>query len=228
MILFDPAYMLLILLPTALLTGFAQWKVRSAFSKWNDVPNEKGISGTEAAQIIMRQAGVPVGVAAVAGDLTDYYDPRDKSIHLSEGSTRRPSVAAIAVVAHEMGHAQQDKTGSALLNLRASLVPVANFGSTLAPWLILLGFILNVLALAWLGVLLFAGAVAFTVVTLPVELDASRRARGFLHDFGLVTQREEPGVNEVLNAAALTYVAAAAAALLNLLYYLALIRRQRQ
>ena len=121
----------------------------------------------------MRQARRTVGMAGVAGDLTDFYDPRDKSIHLSEGSTRRPSVAAIAVVAHEMGHAQQDKTGSALLNLRASLVPMANFGTQLAPWLIMLGFILNMLALAWLGVILFAGAVAFTLVTLPVELDAT-------------------------------------------------------
>ncbi len=224
---YHPAYMLLVLLPTALLTGFAQWKVRSAFSKWNAAPNERGLSGTETAQIIMQQAGVPVGVAAVSGDLTDYYDPRDKSIHLSEGSTQRPSVAAMAVVAHEMGHAQQDKTGSSLLQLRASLVPVATFGSQLAPWLIMLGFLLNMLALAWAGVLLFAGAVAFTVVTLPVELDASRRARGFLRDFGMVSQREEPGVNEVLNAAALTYVAAAAAALLNLLYYLSLVRRER-
>ena len=227
MVFFDPTYMILVLLPAALLTGFAQWKVRSAFSKWNAVANERGLSGRDTAEIIMRQAGVPVGVASVAGDLTDYYDPRDKSIHLSEGSTQRPSVAAMAVVAHEMGHAQQDKTGNAMLNLRASLVPAATFGSQLAPWLILLGFILNVLALAWAGVIFFAGSVAFTLVTLPVELDASRRARGFLHDFGLVSPREEPGVNEVLNAAALTYVAAAAAALLNLLYYVSLIRRQR-
>jgi hypothetical protein len=227
MILFDPAYMLLILLPTALLTGYAQWKVRSAFGKWNAVANERGLSGLQAAQIIMQQANVPVGVAGVAGDLTDYYDPRDKSIHLSEGSTRRPALAAIAVVAHEMGHAQQDKTGSPMLQLRASLVPAATFGSQLAPWLILAGFILNMLALAWAGVLLFAGAVAFTVVTLPVELDASQRARRFLIDFGMVTEREQPGVNDVLNAAALTYVAAAAAALLNLLYYLSLIRRER-
>jgi uncharacterized protein len=223
----DPGYMVLVLLPTLLLSGYAQWKVRSAFSKWNAVPNDRGLSGPETAQLIMQQANVPVGVARVPGDLTDYYDPRDKAIHLSEGSTQRPSVAAMAVVAHEMGHAQQDKTGSLMLNVRASLVPMANLGSRLAPWLIIMGLVLNVLALAWAGVLLFGAAVAFTLVTLPVEFDASRRARGFLRDFGLATPREEPGVNEVLNAAALTYVAAAAAAALNLLYYVSLVRRQR-
>src|SRR5262249_39248981 len=122
---------------------------------------------------------------------------------------------------------QQDKTGNPMLNLRASLVPAATFGSQLAPWLIIAGLILNMVALAWAGVIFFAGSVAFTLVTLPVELDASRRARGFLHDFSLATPQEEPGVTEVLNAAALTYVAAAAAALLNLLYYVSLVRRQR-
>jgi Zn-dependent membrane protease YugP len=223
---FDPGYMLLVLLPTALLTGWAQWKVRSAFAKWNAVANERGLSGLDTAQIIMRQANVPVGVSRVAGDLTDFYDPSDKSIHLSEGSTQRPSVAAMAVVAHEMGHAQQDKTGNPMLNFRASLVPVANIGSQLAPWLIIGGLVLNFLALAWVGVLLFGAAVAFSLVTLPVELDASRRARGFLRDFGLVSAREESGVNEVLNAAALTYVAGAATALLNLIYYVSLVRRR--
>ena len=113
-----------------------------------------------------------------------------------------------------------------MLNFRASLVPVANIGSQLAPWLIIGGLVLNILALAWVGVLLFGAAVAFSLVTLPVELDASRRARGFLRDFGLVSGPEEQGVNEVLNAAALTYVAGAATALLNLIYYVSLVRRR--
>lgn len=224
---FDPTYLLLVFLPTMLLTLFAQWRVKSAFNKWSRVRNEKGLSGIETARVIMRSAGLEsVGIGNVAGQLTDHYDPRSKEMRLSESSTQ-PTVAAMAIVAHELGHAEQDKTGNAMLRLRATLVPAANLGSQLGLLLIIGGLFLNITGLAWIGVFLFAGMVAFTLVTLPVEFDASRRAKRHLRELGLVSPREQKGVDAVLNAAALTYVAAAAAAVLNLLYYVSLIQRRR-
>lgn len=223
----DPTYMMLVLLPTLLLSGFAQWKVKSAFSKWSKVPNAKGISGVETAQVIMRNRQLEhVQMERTPGQLTDHYDPRSKTIRLSESSVGN-SVAAMAIVAHELGHAEQDMTGNAMLNFRAALVPVANLGSRLAWILIIAGLLLNLIGLAWLGVILFGAAVLFTLVTLPVEFDASRRAKRDLAELGLVSEQERKGVDAVLDAAALTYVAAAAAAVLNLLYYVMLISGRR-
>lgn len=223
---FDPTYMLLVLVPTLLLSAFAQWRVKSAFNKWVRVPNEKGLTGVETAQIIMRHTGLEfIDVDSVPGELTDHYDPRDKSIHLSD-SSRKSSVAAMAIVAHELGHAEQDKTGNTMLNLRARLVPVANIGSRLSFILILAGLFLGFVQLAWLGVLLFGASVAFTLVTLPVEFDASKRAKRHLKELNLVSPAEQKGVDQVLDAAALTYVAAAVTAILNLLYYVSLISRR--
>ena len=224
--LMNPSYMLLVMLPAVLLIAFAQWRVNSAFNKWSRVRNEKGLSGLDTAQIIMGHTALQhVRIGRVAGQLTDHYDPRSKEMRLSESSTQ-PSVAALAIVAHELGHAEQDATGSAWLRLRASLVPAASIGSQVGVGLILLGLFLNLTGLAWLGVILFAGMVLFTIVTLPVEFDASRRAKRHLHELGLVSERERKGVDAVLDAAALTYVAAAAAAVLNLLYYASMLRRR--
>jgi Zn-dependent membrane protease YugP len=191
------------------------------------VQNSRGLSGLDTARIIMRHTDLEnIGVGQVAGDLTDHYDPRKKLINLSESSTR-PSVAAMAIVAHELGHAEQDKTGNVMLNLRSSLVPAANIGSRLSWILILIGLFMGQIGIAWLGVLLFGAAVAFTVVTLPVEFDASRRAKRYLRELNLVTAGEEKGVNAVLNAAALTYVAAAAGAVLQMLYWVTLLTGRR-
>jgi len=222
----DPIYMILVMLPAVALSTFAQWRVKSAYGTWSRVRNEKGLSGLDTARVIMRSVGLEdVGIGRVAGRLTDHYDPRAKEMRLSESSTQ-PTVAAMAIVAHELGHAEQDKTGHAMLRLRASLVPAANLGSQLGLLLIIAGLLLNVLGLAWLGVFLFSAMVAFTLVTLPVEFDASRRAKRYLTDLDLVSPGEREGVDAVLNAAALTYVAAAAAALLNLIYYVSLLRRR--
>lgn len=224
---FDPTYMIWVMLPTVILSLYAQWRVRSAFARWSRVANERGISGLETARLIMRHAELEhVGIGQVAGALTDHYDPRDKTIHLSQTSTQ-PSIAAMAIVAHELGHAEQDKTGNVMLNVRSSLVPVANIGSQLAWILIIGGLFLNFLSLAWLGVLLFSAAVAFTLVTLPVEFDASRRAKRYLRELNLVTTTEAQGVDAVLNAAALTYVAAAAGAVLQLLYWISVVAGRR-
>ncbi len=230
---FDPTYMLLVMIPTAVITLFAQWRVKSAYNKWSQVPNERGLSGMATAEALMRHQGLEhVEVERIEGRMTDHYDPRGKVMRLSQGSLE-PSVAAMAIVAHELGHAEQDKTGNAMLNLRASLVPAANLGSSLGIWIIIGGLFLQGVSpglgssLAWGGILLFSAAVAFTIVTLPVEFDASRRAKKHLYDAGLVSPREQKGVDAVLNAAALTYVAAAAAAILNLLYWVSLVAGRR-
>lgn len=220
---FNGSYLLWVFLPTMLLTLYAQWRVKSAYAKWSQVANERGINGLQTAQLIMRDTGLDhIEVRRTPGFLTDHYDPRDKSINLSEGSTA-PSIAAMAIVAHELGHAEQDKVGSTMLNLRASLVPVANLGSGLGMWLIFGGLMLNMTGLAWTGVALFGAMVLFTLVTLPVEFDASRRAKRNLQRLNLVSATEAKGVNAVLDAAALTYVAAAAGAVINLLYYVSLL-----
>ena len=226
---FSPTYMLLVVLPTLILSVYAQWRVKSAYGKWSEVANERGLSGLDTANALMRHQGLEaVTVDRIPGMLTDHYDPRGKVMRLSQGSLQ-PSVAAMAIVAHELGHAEQDKTGNTMLNLRASLVPAANLGSSLGVWIIIGGLFLQGAApqigipLAWLGVLLFSAAVAFTLVTLPVEFDASRRAKKNLYAAGLASPSEMKGVDAVLDAAALTYVAAAAAAVLNLLYWISLI-----
>jgi uncharacterized protein len=224
---FDSSYLLWVLIPSVILGLVAQWRVRSAFSTWVRVPNERGLTGVQTAQLIMRHAGLEhVGIGQTAGELTDHYDPRDKTIHLSQSSVQ-PSVAAMAIVAHELGHAEQDKTGNRMLGLRSALVPAANIGSQLSWLLIMGGLLLGLTGLAWLGVLLFAAAVAFTLITLPVEFDASRRARRYLDDLNLVSATEARGVDAVLSAAAMTYVAAAAGAVLQLLYWVSLLSGRR-
>jgi hypothetical protein len=224
--LYNPSYMLLVMLPALLLTMFAQWRIRSAFAKWSRVANQRGLTGLQTAQIIMQQAGLQnVKIGSVAGELTDHYDPSAKEMRLSESSTR-PSVAAMAIVAHELGHAEQDLTGSGWMGIRSALVPAANIGSQLGVGLIILGMILRLSGLAWLGIILFAAMVLFTLVTLPVEFDASRRAKRRLAELNLISAHEAEGVNAVLNAAALTYVAAAATAVMNLLYYTSVMRRR--
>lgn len=220
MLFYDSQYLMCVFIPTLILGALAQWHVRSTFSRWSRIPTQRRLNGVETARAIMAQRGLTdVQIQAVAGQLTDYYDPRSRSIHLSD-SSREPSVAAMAVVAHELGHAEQHRTGSALLALRSALVPAANIGSNLGVWIVILGLMTGIVNLAWIGVLLFGLAVAFTIVTLPVEFDASRRARANLRRLGLVvSEEEEKGVSQVLNAAALTYVAAAAGAVLQLLYW---------
>jgi Zn-dependent membrane protease YugP len=218
------SYIWWVLLPSLALSLFASWRVRSAMGKWSRVANARRITGDQVAQVIMQHAGLEhVRVDRVPGDLTDFYDPRDKSIHLSESSTAVPSVAAMAIVAHELGHAQQDQAGNAMLRLRATMVPAAGIGTNLGVWLVLIGMVTQMTQVAWLGVALFTAFVGFTLVTLPVEFDASRRAMRFLRDANLVSGEEEKGAREVLSAAALTYVAAAAAAVMQLLYYVSLL-----
>ncbi len=224
MFFFNPYY-LLFMAPALILTMLAQLYVNSAYSKWGRVPASSGISGAEAAARLARFAGVyNIEIQPVSGRLSDHYDPRSKVLRLSPSVYQGASVASLAVAAHELGHALQDKEAYAPLKLRSMLVPAVNFGSYLGWILIMLGLFLRLTNLAWLGVFVFSGGALFALVTLPVELNASRRAKALLTQAGLIrTAEEQRGVNAVLNAAALTYVAALFTAVLQLLYWASLV-----
>ncbi|HMQ33531.1 MAG TPA: zinc metallopeptidase [Chloroflexaceae bacterium] len=234
---FDPTYFIFAL-PAMFFAMWAQYRVQSSFRKWSQVPSAKRLNGLDVARTLMQNEGLThVQVERIGGMLTDHYDPRGKVMRLSEGSTQ-PSVAAMAIVAHELGHAAQDKEGYFWLRARAGIVGIANIGSNLGTLLFFVGIMMGALAgggqgqlgytIAVAGVILFSAAVAFTLVTLPVEFNASSRAREMLKRNGLVTVEESNGVNAVLNAAALTYVAAAAQSIAQLLYFITILGRRRE
>jgi hypothetical protein len=212
-------------LPALLLAFYAQFKVKSAYNKYLQVRNQRGLTGVEAARQLLSANGLGhVSVEGSRGNLSDHYDPRSKTLRLSPQVARSSSVAALGIVAHEVGHATQDARNYTPLRVRSGLVPVVNFGSWLGPILFFIGLLMNYTTLAWAGVIFFAGAAVFALVTLPVELNASQRAMQMLTTNGLVvSDSERKGVKKVLNAAALTYVAALAQALSTLLYYVFLL-----
>lgn len=223
MFFFDPYY-LIFALPGLLLGLWAQARVRGAFNRYSQVRTARNVTGAQVARALLDEQGLhDVVVEETQGFLSDHYDPRTRVLRLSPDVYRTPSVAAAGVAAHEMGHALQHAAGYAPLQLRSAIVPVAQFGSSLAPILFIIGFLLNFTTLAWAGVILFAGAVLFTLVTLPVEFDASKRAKALLTSSGIMVGEEIKGVDKVLDAAALTYVAAAVAAIGQLLYYILLL-----
>ena len=216
---FDPLY-LLYALPGLLLGLWAQSRVKRNFNKYAKVRTLQNVTGAEVARSLLDAQGLyDVAVEEVQGTLTDHYDPRGKVLRLSPEVYRNPSVAAAGIAAHEMGHAMQHAGGYFPLQIRSTLVPAAQFGSTLAPWIFMGGLLLNITQVAWAGVILFGAAVLFTLITLPVEFDASARAKKLLVNNGILIGDEINGVNKVLDAAALTYVAAAVSAIGTLLYY---------
>lgn len=217
---FDPLY-LLIVAPTGLLALWAQFKVKSAYSKWSKVAASSRLTGAQAAERMLQSAGIrDVKIEPVQGFLSDHYDPRTKTLRLSPGNYESRSVAALGIACHEAGHAIQHAKAYAPLAMRTAIVPVASLGSWLAFPMIMFGMMLNMLQLAQLGVLLFAGLVVFQLVTLPVEFDASNRAKQQLQSLGIIQSREEGrGVAAVLDAAALTYVAATVGAVAQLIYF---------
>lgn len=227
----NPMYFL-ISLPALLLALYAQWRVRSAYQEYLNKPNNAGISGLQAARLLQRHTGLSLRIEGTRGDLSDHYDPRKKVLRLSNNVARSSSVGAVAIVAHEFGHAVQDARAFALLRLRSGLVPVVNFTSWLGPILFVVGMMLNSQSLATIGVFFFGGAVVFSLLTLPVELDASRRAIALLKQTGIVRSEEGiQGARKVLSAAALTYVAALAQSLSTMLYYVMVLggmRRRRR
>ncbi|MDM7914502.1 MAG: zinc metallopeptidase, partial [Candidatus Eisenbacteria bacterium] len=213
---FDPMY-LLIVGPAFLLSIIAQIWVKSAFSRFSKVGLRTGMSGAEAASRILQRAGVNVRVERVGGFLSDHYDPRTRVLRLSPDVYEGRSLASVGVAAHEAGHALQHATGYALLQFRTAIVPVTQIGSQLAFPLLFIGLIFQSLGLVYAGILLFSFAVLFQIVTLPVEIDASRRALQLVRSEGIVVSDEESsGARKVLTAAAMTYIAAAASAILTL------------
>ena len=224
MFFFDPRY-LLFMAPAFILMMIVQWYVKSAYDKWSKVPARSRLTGAQAAERLIQNGGLyGVRVEGVQGQLTDHYDPRSKVLRLSPGVYNGTSVAALAIAAHELGHAMQDKDEYFPLRLRAAIVPAVNIGSYLGWILLMIGILLQTTTLAWLGVFVFSGGALFALATLPVELNASARAKRLLTDTGLIAGPDErSGVNNVLNAAALTYVAALITAVLQLLYFVTLV-----
>ncbi|MCL4530962.1 MAG: zinc metallopeptidase [Chloroflexi bacterium] len=220
----DPTY-LCFMIPGFLLVLLSSWYVKSAYNKWSRVRVQSGLTGAQAAQRLISSGGLyGVQIQGIGGNLTDNYDPRTKVLNLSQSVANVPSVAAVAVAAHELGHAMQDAEDYFPLRFRAALVPAVNIGSWLGWIMIFAGLILQIANLAWLGVLVFSGGALFALATLPVELNASARAKRLLAETGIIAGADEQrGVNNVLNAAAFTYVAGLAAALLQLLYFVSLV-----
>ena len=228
---------LLFVAPALLFALWAQHKVRSTFEKYAQVPTRRGVNGVEVARLLSRNAdvkidgmntrGLNVGLTNTPGQLSDHYDPRTKTVALSETSVMN-SVASVAVVAHEFGHAVQDAESYTPLKLRGAIVPAIQVSSWVAPIMFLVGALLQSEALIWIGIIGFAAMAFFSIVTLPVEFDASRRALAMLQGNGILDSEELGGAKKVLDAAALTYVAAAAQSILTLLYYLTLVTGMRR
>lgn len=219
---YDPTYMLIVI--SALISLFAQLLVNSRFSKYSRVRSRSGMTGAQAAERILQSQGIyDVAIQRVSGKLTDHYDPRNKTLNLSDAVYASTSVAAVGVAAHECGHAIQHARGYAPLSFRSALVPVANIGSQLSWLFIILGiFFGGSHTLIMIGILMFSAAVLFQLVTLPVEFNASGRALKLLSETGILQKDEVSDTRKVLSAAALTYVAAATTAVLQLLRLLRL------
>lgn len=219
---FDPMYFMFAL-PALAVMLFAQFRVRSAYGKYSRERNMGGATGAETARRLLDSAGLTdVVIEVVPGELSDHYDPKHRVLRLSDHVHNSPSVAAMGIAAHEVGHAIQHHLGYVPLRVRSGLVPVVNLGSWLGYTLFVLGFVVQLSGLTWLGILLFSGAVFFALVTLPVEYNASGRALQMLQANGIVSTVELNGAQKVLNAAALTYVAALLQTVGQLLYWVLL------
>ncbi len=222
---FSPGYLLIFVVSTVL-GLLTQGYIRRIFAKWSQVPVSSGMTGAQVARTILDDNGLQsVTIEQVAGNLSDHYDPRSKVLRLSSGVHGVASVAAAGVAAHEAGHAVQDAKHYVWGSVRSAIVPVANIGSQLAFPMIIAGIFFNAFGLVWVGIAFYAAAVLFQVVTLPVEFDASRRALASLESSGVMAAQQTEGAKQVLTAAALTYVAGALIAVMQLLYFIGLGRR---
>lgn len=229
MLFFDPMY-LIFMIPAFIIMGLTSWYVRASYSKWSQIRASSGLTGAQAAQRLISTGNLyGVNVAGTPGELSDHYDPRNRTLFLSPGVANSPSVASVAIAAHELGHAMQDAEDYFPMQIRSFLVPVVNIGSNLGWILIMIGLFLRITELAWLGVIVFSGGALFALATLPVEFNASARAKELLYSTGIIQSEEERrGVNQVLNAAALTYVAGLITAILQLLYFVFLVGGRRR
>jgi hypothetical protein len=226
---FDYKYLLFVMLPGILIGAWAQMKLHFAFKKYSQIPVSSGMTGAQAAREILDRAGLTdVPVEEVEGKLSDHYDPTKKALFLSADNFQGNSIAAVGVAAHEAGHALQHQAAYSMLNLRMALVPITQFASYAYTGIILLGFFLGLMKIMLpIVIAIFTIITLFQLVTLPVEYDASARAKEQLFRLGLVRETEREGVAKVLDAAALTYVAALVSSLLTLLYYISAARDNR-
>lgn len=208
---------------------FAQSRVKTTFNKYDQLDTARGITGKQAAERILQTAGIyDVKVEAVRGSLTDHYDPRNKVLRLSEATYNNTSVAAVAVAAHECGHAVQDQQDYSFLKLRSAFVPFVQIGSNLAMPLIFIGLLLNIMGLVNVGIIAFSLVLIFQLITLPVEFDASKRALATLGDTGVFVPEETPAAKKVLDAAAFTYIAATLSTALQLLRFIMIANSRRR
>lgn len=220
---FNISYMIY-MLPALILSLIAQFYVNSRYAHWSKVRNRAGLTGVQVAQRLSERLGMyDLKLKGVQGQLTDHYDPRNNVLSLSKDIAQGSTVASMAITAHELGHAQQDKENYLPMKIRSAMVPAVNIGTSLGWILILIGLLLNLGNLAWMGIFAFSAGAIFSIATLPVELNASKRAKNMLEQSGVIQSEEErKGVNQVLNAAALTYVAAIASSVMQLFYFASL------
>lgn len=220
MFIFDPL-LLVFLAPGLALSLYATFRTKSTFSKYSKVGSRSGLTGAQAADLMLRRHGVSgVRIERSSGWLSDHYDPSKKALRLSDEVYSSQSLSAIGVACHEAGHAMQDAHGYGMLSLRSALVPATNFSSTFSYIVMIAGFFLQMTGLMFIGVGLFSVGVVFSLITLPVEWDASKRAKIAMDEAGMLSPEENQHASKVLNAAFLTYLAAAVTSVLTLLYYL--------
>ena len=224
----DPVYFWYVFIPTILISIGVQVYLRSTFSKWSATKNSSGLVGPQVAQQLFSGTSLkPIRIERIRGSMTDHFDPGANVVRLSDPVATKPSVASMAVTAHELGHVQQYQTGSGLIKMRGFLLPALQFSPTISYIAILFGLWFNMTGLLWVGILFFALMVLFSVLTLPVEIDASRRGTRLLQEAGLMkAESDAQGSRAVLTAAALTYLAAAVTSILQLLYYISVANRR--
>ena len=224
----DPVYFWYVFIPVLVISLGVQFYLRSTNKKWSKVKNSSGMVGEQVAQTLFQRTSLQaIRVEHISGTLTDHFDPGANVVRLSDSTARVDSVSAMAITAHELGHVQQYQTGSSLIKVRGFLLPALQFSPTISYIAILLGLWFNMTGMLWLGIIFFAIMVLFSLLTLPVEIDASRRGLRMLDEARLMVSAEDKqGSNAVLRAAALTYLAAAITSILQLLYYISVAKRR--
>ena len=228
MIWIDPVYFWYVLIPVLIISLGVQVYLKRTYAKWSKVRNSSDLTGIQVGKELFNRTSLQaLPLEKTRGELTDHYDPGANVVRLSESTADKHSVSAMAVTAHELGHVQQYQTGSALIKARGFLLPALQFSPTISYLAILFGLIFNIVNLIYIGIIFFALMVIFSILTIPVEVNASRRGRRLLREAGLMqTPEDEKGSRAVLNAAALTYLAAAITSILQLLYYISLAKRR--
>jgi len=224
---FAPVYFWYVFIPAMLISFVVQIYLQSSFAKWSKTRNSNGLTGQQVGQQLFNRTSLKaIPLEHISGSLNDHFDPRANVVRLSDSVAMQPTVAAMAVTAHELGHVQQYQTGSAMIGARNFLLPALQFSPMLSYIAFFLGFVFQMTNMLWIGVFFFALMVLFSILTLPIEINASRRALKLLREAGLLkTKEDEAGVRQVLNAAAMTYLAAAITSLIQLFYYISVAKR---